>query len=113
MLVWFLKPGGVLLVFDIQDPSEACSQLPTSSTTKINDHVIPEKFHHMVPHTHGFKSDTIRKVFEGAGLTSFFFDTATKARKTENSCDTDPEFGYWQDVTFFIAKGVKPSTGSV
>jgi len=107
MLSFFLKPGGVLLVVDIQDPTEAHTHPTASSSTQThtangNDHVIPQKYHHMVPHTRGFKSATIRKVFEEAGLTSFSFNIAMKAEKS-SSCSFD------EKITFFIAKGEKPS----
>jgi hypothetical protein len=114
ILVFFLKPGGVLLVVDIQDPSEAHTQDSTSTTTQsdaTHDHVIPEKFHHMVPHTHGFKSDRIRKVFQDAGLTSFTFDNVMRAKKSETAFsfnEAGSKAGS-QEISFFIAKGEKPS----
>ena len=109
ILVFFLKPGAALLVVDIQDPSEAHPHGFATQSNTSNVHVIPQKFHHITPHTHGFKSDRIRKVFEDAGLTSFSFNKAMSATKKERtfSFDETESRSDSQEITFFIAKGEK------
>ena len=90
MLAFFLKPGGNLLVADILDHSEAAEG---GASTNLFD----EQFHHVIPHTKGFKSDDLRKVFEGAGLVSFSIHKAIKAQMHD------------QPITIFVAKGQKPA----
>jgi hypothetical protein len=34
---------------------------------------VPEEYHHLVPHRHGFDEGEIRKIFGGAGLTSITY----------------------------------------
>jgi len=80
-----------------------------SSDSIVEDHLIPEKYHHIVPHTRGFTSAKIREVFEGAGLTSFAFDKAMKAKMRETGWGFDEQKDAGLDVTFFIAKGEKAS----
>jgi len=109
ILVFFLKPGGMLLVVDIQDPSEAHPHRFATQSNTSDVHVIPQKFHHITPHTHGFKSDRIRKVFEDAGLASFSFNKAMSATRSERtfSFDESESKSDSQEITFFIAKGEK------
>lgn len=76
-------------------PDEALAG--TSEDAKPKGDVIPERFHHIVSHTRGFKSEQFRRVFEDVGLEAFTFDKAMTAN--------------WQgqDITFFVAKGEKPN----
>ncbi len=89
------------------DPNDPLADASSDSTMK--DHLIPEKYHHIVPHTRGFTSAKLREVFEGAGLTSFAFDKAMKAKMRETGWGFDEQKDAGLDVTFFIAKGEKPS----
>ena len=94
VLTFFLKPGGSLLVTDIMHPDEV---LAGTSSDEPKVDLIPERFHHIVSHTRGFKSEQFRQVFEDAGLVAFTFDRAL----TTN----------WQGqgITLFVAKGQKPT----
>ena len=106
-LAFFLKPGGSLLVIDIMNPSDPL--VAASSDSIVEGHLIPEKYHHIAPHTRGFTSAKIREVFEGAGLTSFSLDKAMKAKMRETGWGFDEQKDAGLDVTFFIARGEKPS----
>lgn len=59
--------------------------------------LFPEQYHHVVPHNHGLSEETIKSVFDGAGLTSFAFEPIGDIEAHE------------QPATLFVAKGVKPS----
>jgi hypothetical protein len=74
-LAHFLKPSGALIVID---------NLPETS--------VPEEYHHLVVHRHGFDEGEIQKIFDGAGLASFTYGKM-------------PPVG--GDVGLFIAKGIK------
>lgn len=74
LLAHFLKPSGALIVIDNMETP------------------IPEEYHHLVPHRHGFDESEIEKVFGGAGLTSITYGKMP------------PVDG---DIVLFIAKGIK------
>lgn len=59
--------------------------------------MTPLQFEQTVPHRDGFEEGEIRKAFEGAGLTSFLFDSAILSENTGG------------DAPLFLAKGVKPA----
>ncbi len=77
-------------------PDEVLAGTPEDEKKPKGD-VIPERFHHIVSHTRGFKSEQFRQVFEDAGLVAFTFDRAMTANLHE------------QDITLFVAKGQKPT----
>lgn len=60
--------------------------------------LTPADFGHIVPHKSGFSESEIRTAFEGAGLTEFSFGAATRGKR------------HGQEVTFFLARGVRPQT---
>ncbi|CAA7260914.1 unnamed protein product [Cyclocybe aegerita] len=91
MLAFFLKPGGALLVVDI---------LHIPGSDGENKSMVPEKYHHVVAHTSGFK-ERIRAVFEGAGLTM---------TKFVSDAVVDFELTHSGVVTLFFTKAVKPSS---
>ncbi|PFH45977.1 hypothetical protein AMATHDRAFT_77862 [Amanita thiersii Skay4041] len=74
-----LKPGGVLLVVDLEN----------------TDPGIFVEHGHIVPHTHGFNASAIEKVFKEAGLEKFAYREAF----------VDEMEG--REIKLFIAKGVK------
>ncbi|KAF8652222.1 hypothetical protein AX16_004500 [Volvariella volvacea WC 439] len=89
-LAFFLKPGGALVVADIIKGYDMVSGfVHPGPWTK-------EEVTRMVPHTHGFDEEDMRKVFEGAGLGSFTFDSTSLVRNAE------------KDAGLFLAKGIKP-----
>jgi hypothetical protein len=55
---------------------------------------MPEEYHHLVPHRHGFDETEIENIFSGAGLTSI---TYRKMPSVDG------------DIVLFIAKGTKSS----
>jgi len=75
LLAHFLVPSGALIVID---------NMPEST--------VPEKYHHLVPHRHGFDENEIEKIFSGAGLSSITYGKIP------------PVDG---DGLLFIAKGIK------
>ncbi|GBE82817.1 Uncharacterized methyltransferase [Sparassis crispa] len=81
-LVFFLKPGGSLLVTDVMKDAD-------------ESELFPQNVHHIVAHPHGFDKSDMRKVFEGAGLSDFRFTSAFSAKF------------HGKDVKCFLAKGVK------
>lgn len=132
-LVYFLKPGGSLLVVDLlkneneeSESTEVHSQDEHGHHNHHEDHhhhhhehdhhqqhhgdnegakdsdqidpnvVLIARKSHTVAHPGGFKEPHIRKTFEDAGLTSFVFDAAIRARH------------HGKDAILFIAKGTKP-----
>ncbi|KAF9533650.1 hexaprenyldihydroxybenzoate methyltransferase [Crepidotus variabilis] len=92
ILTFFLKPGGVLLVLDILDPEDI-----NEGTSGTSGSLFPAEFHHIVSHKKGFKTEDIRKIFEGAGLTC----------SIDTSIHTEL---HGQDVVLFVARGQKPAT---
>lgn len=78
VLVSYLNPGGTLFVVDMTK---------TGGSSKI-----PEEYHHIVPHKHGFSEDEMRELFEGAGLVSFSYKELASGEG---------------DLDLFIAKGIK------
>lgn len=58
--------------------------------------VHPQNVEHIVPHRFGFDESDIRVAFEGAGLESFSYERAIKAKQ------------HGADVNIFLAKGSKP-----
>lgn len=133
-LVYFLKPGGSLLVVDLlKNENEESESTEVHSQDEHGHHNHREDHHHHHHHEHdhhqqhhgdnegakdsdqidpnvvliarkshtvahpgGFKEPHIRKTFEDAGLTSFVFDAAIRARH------------HGKDAILFIAKGTKP-----
>ncbi|KAE9394884.1 S-adenosyl-L-methionine-dependent methyltransferase [Gymnopus androsaceus JB14] len=87
MLVKFLKPNGMLLVVDIEAPSN--DTRATQEMEKRDD----------VAHHHGFGVDEIKRTFEGAGLVSFDMKHVAHFKFAA---------GGWE-VDTFLAKGVKPA----
>ncbi|KAI5117257.1 hypothetical protein M0805_006420 [Coniferiporia weirii] len=82
-LVFFLKPGGMLLIAD-----RVLSYKPPVPVPEIE---------HVVPHKGGFAESTIREVFDSAGLTQFTYRQAVRASNSE------------REVVVFVAKGTKPA----
>ncbi|KAF9533653.1 S-adenosyl-L-methionine-dependent methyltransferase [Crepidotus variabilis] len=95
-LSFHLKPGGVLLVADFLDLEETNRDGGSSSTTTSSGSLFPDGYQHIVAHMKGFKSDDLRKLFEGAGLT-FSIDIVTRAKL------------HGKDFTVFVARGQKPT----
>ncbi|PFH52490.1 hypothetical protein AMATHDRAFT_46336 [Amanita thiersii Skay4041] len=89
ILAYFLKPGGTLLVVDL----ETSDQGPICNA----DGTHHQHQHHLVPHHDGFEKADIEHAFLHAGLTSFTYEIAFTARR-----DAHP-------VTLFVAKGTKPT----
>ncbi|KAG6877398.1 hypothetical protein C0992_010041 [Termitomyces sp. T32_za158] len=88
VLVHFLKPGGVLLVVDLAKHTGE-----RAHDGHEHGHLIPDQYHHIVPHRDGISEQDIRKAFESAGLNSFSFSDSLVAK---------------DDVRLFLAKGRKP-----
>ncbi|EJC98903.1 S-adenosyl-L-methionine-dependent methyltransferase [Fomitiporia mediterranea MF3/22] len=86
-LVFFLKPGGVLLVIDI---------IKGASQTLMGQHMNDAERKHLVPHAGGFDEAALRPVFEEAGLVDFSFRPRVRVVKGDKA------------VNAFIAKGVRP-----
>ncbi|EMD33320.1 hypothetical protein CERSUDRAFT_56822, partial [Gelatoporia subvermispora B] len=85
-LVFFLKPGGSLLVADM---------LPSAETAEKASEEYPEHVRHTVAHFNGFDEAQIRRTFEDAGLGQFhFMDQLTGTILGKN-------------FRLFIARGVK------
>ncbi|KAF8638784.1 hypothetical protein AX17_001843 [Amanita inopinata Kibby_2008] len=82
VLAHFLKPGGSLLVVDLEK----------------TDSPIMDSHRHIVPHRNGLEEAVIQHAFESAGLVSFSYRTAFEAKL----------HGY--PVALFLAKGVKPAS---
>jgi hypothetical protein len=74
LLAHFLKPSGALIVIDNMESP------------------VPEEYHHLVPHRHGFDESEIEKIFGGAGLTSITYGKMSPVD---------------EDIVLFIAKGIK------
>jgi ubiquinone/menaquinone biosynthesis C-methylase UbiE len=83
-LAFFLKPGGSLIITDLMKPE-----------TQTEDDLFPWKFRHIVAHPNAFDEQSVRTVFEGAGLGAFTFTRAGSAKM------------HGKDVDFFLAKGTK------
>jgi len=64
-------------------------------TKTVESSRIPEEYHHIVPHKHGFSEDEMRELFEGAGLVSFSYKEVASGEG---------------DLDLFIAKGIKPAS---
>ncbi|KAI9069490.1 S-adenosyl-L-methionine-dependent methyltransferase [Trametes sanguinea] len=90
VLAHFLKPGGSLLVADIKAAPDG----------KV---LFPEKYHDMVPHTHGLSEEKMRTAFEGAGLVDF---------ELKDMPPINVEAIPGQPTVWFIARGVKPVESS-
>ncbi|KAI0062076.1 S-adenosyl-L-methionine-dependent methyltransferase, partial [Artomyces pyxidatus] len=89
VLAYFLKPGGSILVVDIMKDDAGTE-------------VIPQQFHHVVPHTAGISESEMRDAFEGAALEDFVFEKAGMAKRPDRVGQLGTSFN------FFIAKGTKP-----
>ncbi|KAL5524727.1 hypothetical protein ACEPAF_9872 [Sanghuangporus sanghuang] len=85
-LVFFLKPGGALLVADL---------IKGEKQTLIGRGISDAAHKHVVPHQGGFDEVTLRSVFEEAGLEGFTFTPRVRVAKGEN------------EMNIFIAKGLK------
>ncbi|KAG6883429.1 hypothetical protein C0993_006246 [Termitomyces sp. T159_Od127] len=81
-------PGGVLLVIDL-----AKNTGEDAHVGHEHHQLIPDQFHHIVPHRGGLGEPDMRKAFESAGLDSFGFSDNLVAK---------------DDVRLFLAKGRKP-----
>lgn len=82
-----LKPDGVLLVTDI-------------AQNAANSEIIPHPHANIAAHRHGFSAVEIETVFKAAGLVGVEFnDKAIENVRVHGN-----------DVTIFLAKGVKPNT---
>ncbi|KAG6819803.1 hypothetical protein H0H93_008498 [Arthromyces matolae] len=92
MLTFFLKQGGSLIVVDLMKNTGTHSHGTRSHGPGEGHTLIPEKFHHIVPHKGGLDQSDIKKAFEGAGLESFLFDDSMIGK---------------DDARLFIAKGIK------
>ncbi|KAI0648429.1 S-adenosyl-L-methionine-dependent methyltransferase [Trametes meyenii] len=88
-LAALLKPHGVLLVADLKAAPDGAE-------------IIPSTHHHMVPHAHGLSEETVRGVFEGAGLGAFELTDASMPNFM------NPE---GPELVWFVARGVKPGEG--
>ena len=102
VLAFFLKPGGSLLVADIMKRTKPAAGGSGAGADEEPDEVIPKKYHHIVAHTAGLGEADMRGAFEGAGLGTFAFSTAARARTRGNG----------REVDFFVASGVKPLEGA-
>ncbi|KAK2460653.1 hypothetical protein APHAL10511_007123 [Amanita phalloides] len=80
VLAYFLKPGGSLVVTDLEK-------------TDVDVH---QSDIHIVPHPGGISKADIQQAFQHAGLDSFTYEPAFNAKMKGSS------------VTLFIAQGVKP-----
>ncbi|KAF8626380.1 hypothetical protein AX15_005030 [Amanita polypyramis BW_CC] len=79
-LAFFLKPGGALIVIDLEK----------------TDADVHQSHRHVVPHPGGLEEADIKQAFQCAGLGSITYKPAFKAKLKGIP------------VTLFIAKGVKP-----
>ncbi|CDO71901.1 hypothetical protein BN946_scf184940.g48 [Trametes cinnabarina] len=84
-LAYFLKPGGSLLVADIKAPPDG-------------KELFPKKYHDVVPHRNGLSKDTMRMVFESAGLVDFEMKDMPPIKIAPTGMDT----------VWFIARAMKP-----
>ncbi|KAG6839979.1 hypothetical protein C0991_009917 [Blastosporella zonata] len=92
ILAHFLKPNGVLLVVDLSKRSDSEERAHGDGHHGHAHHpLIPEKFHHLVPHRGGLDESDMRKAFESAGL-AFSFEDGLTAKN---------------DTKLFLAKGIK------
>jgi hypothetical protein len=80
ILVHFLKPGGYLIVVDLEK----------------TDADVHQNHLHIVPHPGGIGKADIQQAFQQAGLDSFAYSSAFDAKLRGIP------------VTLFIAKGIKP-----
>ncbi|CCM04533.1 uncharacterized protein FIBRA_06714 [Fibroporia radiculosa] len=80
VLAFFLKPGGSLLVSDVQKGS-------------LKEDIFADH-PHIVAHQRGFDEGEMRSVFEGAGLTSFEFSVVCSGKL------------HGRPVDFFLARGL-------
>ncbi|RPD69084.1 S-adenosyl-L-methionine-dependent methyltransferase [Lentinus tigrinus ALCF2SS1-7] len=89
VLASFLKPGGSLLITDLKAEAD-------------NRELVPEAHHSTVPHTRGIAEARLRETFKGAGLGEFVMKDAGQEDMT-----------HWGrervQVTWFVARGVKPA----
>lgn len=61
--------------------------------------LVPETYHHVVPHRHGMTEERMRATFEGAGLGEFALKDMQPVRMAPDA----PE------IMWFVARGVKPA----
>lgn len=88
-LAFFLKPGGALLVTDMKAAPDGAV-------------LVPETYHHVVPHRHGMTEERMRTTFESAGLGEFALKDMQPVRMAPDA----PE------IMWFVARGVKPAEGA-
>jgi hypothetical protein len=83
ILAFFLKPGGYLIITDIMRGDEDNAQK------------VPDKYAHMVAHTHGFTQQEIQDTFSSAGLIDIDYKSILNT--------------HWQGkpMEIFLAKGRK------
>lgn len=106
VLASFLNPGGALLVADmltspiLSDEGTPAEGTPAESTSAEGkpEELIPKSYEHAAPHRFGFDEQTMKEVFEGAGLGGFEMVEATRTKLPMGN----------KPVTLFVAKGVKP-----
>ncbi|KIK59067.1 hypothetical protein GYMLUDRAFT_227463 [Collybiopsis luxurians FD-317 M1] len=91
MLAKFLRPGGVLIIIDIEAPSEQTKALKEMENLEY------------VAHKRGFETEDMRKLFEGAGLVAFDMKHVTHAKLVTVGGTGDLE------IDAFLAKGAKPA----
>ena len=103
-LVYFLKPGGTLLVVDLiksdRENDDGSHGHGHGHHHGHSGHGDPKDTRHYVAHRNGFDEDDLRRAFQGAGLDSFSFQPAIGAKQRG------------QDCHLFLAKGLKPSTNA-
>lgn len=87
-LASYLEPGGVLIVCDNEEKGK---DIASSGTTS-------EEAKKSITHPHGFSEETVKNLFEGAGLVDFKMEHATSVKY--DSLD----FG----LEIFIARATKP-----
>ena len=88
-LVFFLKPGGILLIAD----------LIKGAKQGLIAHTIGDAVHkHVVAHPGGFVEDEICPVLEDAGLVEVTFTPRVRIAKGE------------KEMNVFVVKGVRPTT---
>jgi len=97
-LVYFLKPGGALLVVDlnadyIRGQGHHDHGHEHTSCTDKHDELFPPEVHHIVAHRGGLDEQTMQVAFEGAGLTSFSLENWMTTKNGAN---------------LFLAKGINP-----
>ncbi|KAJ3771507.1 S-adenosyl-L-methionine-dependent methyltransferase [Lentinula raphanica] len=105
MLAKLLKPGGMLLIVDIEAPS---AHDPHAEPAAVIDGM--QGLNH-VANKHGYTTEDIQEIFEGAGLVSFDMKHLAHIELKDSSFGADTFMAKGFDVDTFMAQGVKPMEG--